>query len=462
MIEKNGVYETEIRGISSDGNGVGRIGEMAVFVPYSAVGDVVKVRISKLKKRYAEGRIEEIIEPSKDRVKPECGMYEKCGGCKLLHMSYAAQLRAKREIIESAMQRIGGFEGFELDGIIGMDEPRAYRNKAVYHAQGSGKETVFGFYAAKSHEVFSAEECLICAKENKAIIGAVKEFMGKYNLSAPENVKQLFVRKSKHTGEVMAVISEGERGIKNAAELADILKEACADIASVIIEGTDGKKRVVYGKSVIEDSINGIKFEISADSFFQVNPEMVGKLYGKALEYACLTGAENVMDVYCGIGTISLCAAQKAKRVVGIEIVERAIEDAKRNAELNGFGNTEFYAGKAEKLVPRLIGDGFVPDTVILDPPRAGSDADTLEAIVGAGPERVVYVSCDPATLARDLRYLCDRGYALDRAVGVDMFCGTTHVETVCSLVLRRSHIHINIDVDVEELLQDKRGQATY
>ena len=433
MAEKNKVYEIEITAISSDGNGIGRLDGMAVFVPYTAVGDIVRARIVKLKKSYAAACAEEIIKPSKYRKEAECSVYERCGGCRLMHMEYEAQIEAKRNSIESALERIGGFKGLRLEKMNGMEDPFHYRNKAVFHVSGQGNNTVCGFYAAKSHENIPAQDCVICSEINPKIIDAVREYIKKYNLDAKSkgngSIEQIFTRTAFNTGETMVVISIGKTGVPDKEELVDMIRNAENSVLSVILD--NGKERTVFGSNVITDYIGGIKFEISADSFFQVNPVMTQRLYKTAIEYAAVDRDTSIMDIYCGIGTISLCAAKKAKRVIGIEAVGQAVEDARKNALANGICNAEFYAGRAEDIVPELIKSGERPDVVILDPPRKGSDKATLDAIVEAAPERVVYVSCDPATLARDMKYLRKNGYVPKKARGFDMFPHTVHVETV-------------------------------
>ncbi len=420
MLEKNKEYTIRITSVSSDGNGVGHIDGFTVFVPYTAAGDTVKITLEKVKSRFGIGRLLEIVTPSVDRIEPVCGAFVRCGGCQLRHMSYGSELREKRGIIENAMQRIGGFSGFKLDGITGMENPRRYRNKMIFHTNSD----LCGFFAVKSHNIIPIDDCEIGFEENKNILAAVKEFLPQIGLT------QIFTRKAFKTGEIMVVLS-ARKNIEKAGEIVERLRGADKNIAGIIAD-INGRKELLWGKNKIEDILCGVKFEISADSFFQVNPVQTEKLYSKALEYADLTGSETVMDIYCGIGTISLCAAKHAKKVIGIEIVERAVSDARENAECNGIENAEFYAGSAENIVPRLINNGERPSVVILDPPRAGSDEKTLQAIVKAEPKRIVYVSCNPATLARDARFLADKGYKITRAEGFDLFPRTMHVETAC------------------------------
>lgn len=420
MLEINKEYTVEISAVSSDGNGVGHIDGFAVFVPRTAVGDTVRVAAKKVKPRFAVCEPLEIISPSADRIESDCGVFERCGGCQLRHMSYEAELLAKRAAVESAMQRIGGFKGFELDGITGMDTPKRYRNKMIFHVSPSAH----GFYAAKSHDIVPIDDCKIGIEENSKILDAISGYRGFIN--------QVFIRKAFSTGEIMVVLS-ADKPIRNENELVEKLREING--MSSIIADINGRKTTLWGRERIEEILCGIKFEISADSFFQVNPVQTEKLYNKALEFASLTGSETVMDVYCGAGTISLCAAKSAKKVIGVEIVQRAVEDARKNAVINGIENAKFYADSAENIVPKLIDGGSLPDVVILDPPRAGSDERTLGAIVKASPKRIVYVSCNPATLARDAKFLAERGYTPERAHAFDLFPRTMHIETVCKFI---------------------------
>lgn len=420
---KDKEYTAPVTAVSSDGNGIARVEGFAVFVPRTAIGDTVRFKIEKVQKRYAVGRLIELISPSPDRCAPECAYYENCGGCRLRHITYKSQLEIKKKFIESSMQRIGGFSDFMLDEIIGMKEPKRYRNKMIFHV-GGGK---CGFFAEKSHSIIPIEDCAIGIEENGSIIAALSDF----------NVEEIFVRKAFSTDEVMVAVS-AKSEIKNTDALVEAICGAAENLTGIIAK-VNGRSVTLWGKNSISEVLCGIRFEISTESFFQVNPVQTVKLYEKALEFAALTGKETVMDIYCGIGTISLCAAKRAKSIIGVEAVKEAVEDARKNAENNGIKNAVFYDDLAHNIVPELIEKGETPDVVILDPPRAGSDEMTLSAIVKAAPERIVYVSCDSATLARDARFLADRGYYVSKSCGVDMFPHTTHVETVLLLSQRKS-----------------------
>lgn len=428
MVEKNELYIIEITDISSDGNGVGAVDGFTVFVPSSAVGDIVEIRITKVKPRYAQGVINKINSPSADRTEPPCKAYSECGGCQLLHIDYEAQKRAKKNFIESAFQRIGGFKNFKCDEIITMDKPERYRNKCIYQIGTDGSGTpVSGFFANRSHDIIPIKDCLISPEINSDINNAVLEYIKE----SGGEINSLFIRHARTTGEIMVLAKTDGSSLPCREMFIKRLLSASDKIVSIYIGTTKGNK-LIYGKSEITDTLCGIEFKISPDSFYQVNPYMTEMLYNKALEYAEITENDNVLDVYCGIGTISLVAAKTAKYVTGVELVKQAIENAKDNAKNNGITNAEFFADSAENAVPKLIKGGMKPNIVILDPPRKGSDEKTLEAIVSAAPERIVYVSCNPATLARDARYLAERGYMPQRCTGVDMFPGTFHVETVC------------------------------
>lgn len=444
-VEKGKEYTAVIDGVSSDGNGIAHIDGFAVFIPQSVTGDIIKIRIDTIKKRFAIGSVTEIITPSKTRQEAVCPQYTLCGGCQLLHIRYDEQLKIKKNIVENAMRRIGGFHDFTAEEIIGMDNPERYRNKMIFHIEETETGNICGFYQNQSHSVIAHNGCIIGDEINIKITNAVLEYMNEnhvsiYNEKTHKGIARcIFTRKSFSTGEIMVVICANSKTLPDSEKLVGKLRAVSGKIASVILNVNTGKNnslltdknKVLFGKDTISDTICSVTFKISPQSFFQVNPVQTEKLYTKALEYADINSDMTVMDIYCGIGTISLCAAKKAKSVIGVEIVERAIKDAKENAALNGISNAFFYAYSSENLVPRLIAQGEQPDIVILDPPRKGSDEKTLDALIKANPQRIVYVSCNPATLARDARYLADRGYSISRASIFDLFPHTSHVETV-------------------------------
>lgn len=446
MVEKNKHYNVEITDVSSDGNGVGNVDGFTVFVPMSVTGDVLGIVVVKVLSHYAIGRIIEIKKASPMRTEPNCTVYKRCGGCHLRHIKYENQLDIKRGFIEAAMRRIGGFDGLVCDEVMGMDLPERYRNKCIFPI-GTDKngEIVSGFYARRSHEIIPVSDCGAGAEINGKIVSAVKDYMycvGAESYDEQKHkglVRRVFIRDGRASGEIMVVVSVNGKNIPKREELIRRLRAVSDKIVSVYININEKRtnnvlgeeNKLIYGKSEIEDTLCGITFKISPHSFYQINPYMTERLYNRALEYADITPNDNVLDVYCGIGTISLAASKSAKSVTGIEIVEQAVRDARRNAENNGIANAVFYADSAENAVPKLIAEGVSPDIVILDPPRKGSDEATLSAIAKAEPKRIVYVSCNASTLARDLKFLAGFGYNPIKCSGADMFPHTNHVETV-------------------------------
>ena len=447
-IEKGNEYIAKIDSVSSEGNGVCRIDGYTVFVPQTTMGDKIRFRAVNLKSSFGSGELVEIIEPSPYRKTPVCDSYENCGGCQLMHIDYSHQLEIKRSIVENAMRRIGGAPDFCLEDIVGSKEVTRYRNKMIFHAANGKNGVEFGFYAQRSHKLAAADDCIAGSSVNKKILSAVRRYMNKNNITAYDEkthkglVKSVFTRISHTNGSIMAMICAENPQLPHTDKLVAELLSADENIKSIILNVSGGTSQLLgrtnitlYGSDTISDTLCGIGFKISPNSFFQINPKMTEKLYARAIEYADLNGSECVMDIYCGIGTISLCAAKKADKVIGIEIVEEAIEDAKANAEREGIENADFYAASAEDAVPALIEKGVCPEVVILDPPRKGSDEKTLRAIIRANPKKIVYVSCNPSTLARDAAFLSDFGYLPEKACAFDMFPNTTHVETVCSFV---------------------------
>ena len=409
-------YELEIISSSFDGRGIGKINGMTVFVDGAVEGDVALVTLTKRKKSFAEGVVSEILTPSPNRIQPQCPHFGQCGGCVMSDRNYETELKIKANSIEQVMRRIGGFDDFALLSIEQNSRTR-YRNKAVYKVSSHD----CGFFSQKSHTVIPVEDCLLCSENDRNIIFALVSYIKENDV---QNIKTMFVRRSLTTQETMTAI-ETEGDFTDTEGLSQSLIRA--GVTSVIINS-----QLVCGRDFIEDELLGVKFRISHESFYQVNPVMTNRLYNYALECASLTGNERVLDIYCGIGTISLCAAKSAASVIGVEIVPQAVKNARDNAILNNIENVAFYADSAENIVPKLIDSGEQPDVVILDPPRKGSDPATLQAILKASPKRIVYVSCDPATLARDTKILAQGGYVVSQAKAFDMFPGTGHVETVC------------------------------
>ena len=467
MVEKNKHYNIEITDVTSDGNGVGKIDGFTVFVPLTVTGDTAEIVVIKVLSHYAVGRMLNLITPSPMRQEPQCNVYKRCGGCHLQHIKYDSQLDIKRGFIEAAMARIGGFDGFRVDEMLGMDSPTRYRNKCIFPI-GADKngDTVSGFYARRSHEIIPINDCQSTIRESGDIVRAVKEYMKATGVTPYDEsthtglIRRVFIRDARSNDEIMVVVSVNGKSLPKPDVLISRLLSVSDKIVSVYININENRtntvlgaeNKLIYGKHHIEDTLCGIKFKISPHSFYQIIPYMTETLYRRALDYADISSSDTVLDVYCGIGTISLAASKTAKKVVGIEIVPQAVKDAKENAKNNGINNAEFYAESAETAVPKLIEQGMRPDIVILDPPRKGSDESTLNAIVTSKPKRIVYVSCNPSTLARDARYLSEHGYSPTKSTGVDMFPHTTHVETCVLLSKLKSSKSVTIDLDLDAL----------
>lgn len=451
MIKKNEEYIVTIEDMGSEGEGVGRIDGYTVFVKDGIPGDVARIKITKEGKSYGYGRLMEVITPSEYRVEPICPVARKCGGCQIQEMSYEAQLAFKEKKVQNNLERIGKISpsDYEMCTIIGMEEPYHYRNKAQFPV-GTDKDgnIIMGFYAGRTHSIIPCEDCAIGDEINKDILAIIKSHMIKHGIKPYDEekhtglVRHILIRKGFTTGEIMVCIVINGAELKGSSELVEQLKQI-AGMTSISININREKTNVIMGKSVIDlygegyitDYIGDVRFRISPLSFFQVNPIQTRELYGKALEFAGLTGDETVWDLYCGVGTISLFLAKSARKVYGVEIVPEAIEDARKNAKLNNIENTEFFVGKAEEVVPKMYREyGIGADVVVVDPPRKGCDEKLLETMVAMEPERIVYVSCDSATLARDLAYLKEHGYGVKKVQPVDMFPHSTHVETVVLL----------------------------
>ena len=464
---KNDLVTLEIEDCGIDGEGIGKADGFTVFVKDAVIGDTVTAKIIKAKKNYGYGRLMEVLKPSPYRVEPKCEFARQCGGCQLQALSYDQQLVFKTNKVKGHLERIGGFTDIPMEPIIGMDELFHYRNKAQFPV-GRNKEgkIVTGFYAGRTHNIIENRDCALGVAENKEVLDRVIAHMEKYGIE-PYNeatgkglVRHVLIRYGYFTKEVMVCLILNGNKIPKEEQL---VKSLCEIPGMTSITINVNKKhsnvilgeeiRLLWGQEYITDRIGDISYQISPLSFYQVNPMQTQKLYAKALEYADLHGEETVWDLYCGIGTISLFLAQKAKFVRGVEIVPAAIENAKENAKLNGLENTEFFVGKAEEVLPREYKkNGVYADVIVVDPPRKGCDETLLETMVEMNPERIVYVSCDSATLARDLKYLCKRGYELRKVCPVDQFGMTVHVETVVLLSQQKPNDTIEIDLDLDEL----------
>ncbi len=509
--KKNDIVTITIEDIGNDGEGIGKIDGYTLFVKDAVIGDVVKARITKCKKNYGYARVEKVETPSSFRVEPKCMYYQKCGGCQIQAMSYERQLNYKQDKIRNNLLRIGSFTEEQMDAvmepIVGMEEPWHYRNKAQFPV-GYDREgnLVTGFYAGRTHDIIANTDCALGAPENKLILEAVLSYMRKNQVTAYREqngeglVRHVLIRTGFWSGEIMVCLVVNGKKLPAEERLVEKLrginiagfggsgqnKRITSISLSVNMDKTNvimGKEiRVLWGSRCIQDTLCGLTFSISPLSFYQVNPRQTEKLYGLALEYADLTGKETVWDLYCGIGTISLCMSKKARQVYGVEVVPQAIEDAVENARINQISNVEFYEGKAEDVLPAFYeragreeevksnlgeseddgaGDKLHPDVIVVDPPRKGCDEKCLETMLRMRPERIVYVSCDSATLARDLKVLCEGGYELRKVRGVDQFGGTVHVETVCLLSNRKlkPDTYIKLSLDMEDYYRIKDAE---
>ena len=453
-MEKNQEFIVTIEDMNEDGAGVGKVDGYIWFVKDAVIGDVVRAKAMKIKKSYGFARLMEVLEPSVSRVIPSCPVARQCGGCQLQAMSYEEQLKFKERKVMNNLIRIGKFAEDEIHmlPIMGMEEPWRYRNKAQFpFGKDKDGNVIAGFYAGRTHAIVEAEDCLLGVEENREILDIVKRFMKEMKIEPYDElshkglVRHVLIRKGFKTGEIMVCLVINGNKLPSKERLVEMLTggDGVKGMTSISYSVNQEKTNVIMGKEIVNlygpgyitDYIGNVKYQISPLSFYQVNPVQTERLYGTALEYAGLTGNEIVWDLYCGIGTISLFLAQKAQKVYGVEIVSQAIKDARRNAEINGIHNAEFFVGKAEEVLPEQFEKKHVhADVIVVDPPRKGCDAVCLDTILKMRPERVVYVSCDSATLARDLRYLADGGYVVERGKCCDMFPGTVHVETVVEL----------------------------
>ena len=526
MFEKNMELELVIEDMAVDGAGIGKVDGVAFFVKDAVIGDRVLIKIMKMKKRYGYGRLLEVLEPSSCRIEPRCEYYRQCGGCQIQAMNYVQQLEFKKKKVRDNLERIGGFslrdkitsneQGILFHPIIGMEEPFFYRNKAQFPI-GTDKDgrIVTGFYAARSHQIIPNRKCYLGVEVNEKILNMVISFMEEYHIPAYNEisgkglVRHVLVRYGFATKEIMVCLVVNGRKIPHVEKLVERLK-SLTGMTSITLNVNEENTNVILGNEIIclwgqdyiTDYIGSIKYQISPLSFYQVNPVQTRKLYETALNYAGLTGTEIVWDLYCGIGTISLFLAQKARHVYGVEVVEDAIADARNNAKCNGIENVTFFVGRAEEVLPEFYekamqqldkkllpgcceemqengqtvlpeenkgnagerSEGMLhPDVIVVDPPRKGCDEKCLETILKMKPERVVYVSCDPATLARDLKYLCREEYELRQVQPVDMFPQSVHVETVVQLSQQKPDDVIEVELDLDELdITASEKKATY
>ena len=447
-VKKNQDIVLEVTDLGSRGEGIGRFQDFLIFVEGALPGEKVEVRIVQVRSRFAFGKLLRILEVSEERVQPECPLAGRCGGCQLPHLSYEGQLRYKQNKIEQDLRRIGSFEGIQVPPVKGMagGQWQHYRNKAQYPVQELEGRPEAGFYAPRSHRLLPVEACLIQSERANALLPAVMDFVRAEGLSIYNEethrglLRHILIRDGRATGQIsLCLVLNGSRLPREEAWI-DFARQNGVTSLSINENREKGnvilgrRTRVLWGPPYIEDSIGGLRFFISPPSFYQVNSQQTQVLYETALEMAGLTGKETVVDAYCGIGTISLFLARKAKKVYGVEIVPEAIEDARYNAAQNGLTNVEFFCGRAEEVMPALLRErGLHPQVMVVDPPRSGCEESLLDTMREMAPDRIVYVSCDPATLARDLNYLCHvhPDYELTRVQGVCMFPETSHIETV-------------------------------
>ena len=470
-LAKNQEHTVTIEGYGEGGMGVARIDGHVVFVHGALRGEKCRVLILKTLKSVAFAKVLEVIEPSSERITPDCPYFPRCGGCTYRHIRYEEELRLKKQRVQDNLSRIGGSD-VTVEEILGARDTLRYRNKAQYPVS---KDGAVGFYRARTHEVIECEHCLLVKPEADAAAEALREYMQSCRVAGYDEktgrglVRHLYIRSNAAGESLVCVLVNGDK-LPKEDRLVALLRDACPKCTGIVL-GTNTKKgnvilgdryRTLWGSDRLEDTLCGKTFRLSVPSFYQVNRVQAERLYAKAIEFAGLTGQETVLDLYCGAGTITLALSDHAKKVLGAEIVPEAIDDARENAARNGVKNAEFFCGDASDVAKKLARENLRPDVITVDPPRKGLAADVVESIAEMQPGRVVYVSCDSATMARDVKRLADLGYTAQRACAVDMFPRADHVETVCLLVLRNPVTHINIDVDVEEMVQDKRGMATY
>ena len=472
-LEKGSIYTAVIDGYSSEGLGIARVNGAVVFVPHAVRGEEIDLRITKVMKTSCAGEIVKIHNPSPERMEPECPYAGKCGGCAYRHLTYPEELWAKRQRVQDALTRIGGLE-LTVEEILGAKNPEHYRNKSQYPVGADGS---IGFFQARTHKVVPIRRCLIQTETADRTAQAVGEWMRRYKISAYDEttgkglVRHVCVRVNRKGESLCCVVVNGNK-VPREPELAAYVTAAVSHTVGVLLNSNTrrgnvilgDKYRTLFGRNYLMDTLCGLKFKLSMPSFYQVNRDQAEALYGKALEFAGLTGNETVLDLYCGIGTITLCLAKAAKRVIGAEIVPPAIRDAKENALRNHVENAEFFCGDAADIAAKLESDGLRPDVVTVDPPRKGLAPEVIASVAAMGPEKVVYVSCDPATLGRDVKIFREFGYEAKRAAAVDMFPGTAHVETV--VLLSKGEVDskkIRVEFSLEDMdMSEFQDGATY
>ncbi|MEH6940598.1 23S rRNA (uracil(1939)-C(5))-methyltransferase RlmD [Bacillus sp. JJ722] len=449
-VKKSDIVTVEFNDLTHDGSGVAKVEGYPLFVPFALPGEKAKVKVIKVNKGYGFGRLEEILVQSPDRVDYPCSLHKECGGAQLLHLSYEGQLRAKEKQVRDALERIGGLKGVKVNPVIGMENPWKYRNKVQVPVGFQNGRTVAGYYKKRSHEIVDMTNCGVELSMDDSVVLKIRDILVDNGIAPYDEkehkgiIRHIVVRWAKATDEMMIVLVTRTRTLPNQEEIVKDIVKTIPNVKSIVqninVKRTNvilgDRSLTLWGKSTITDTIGEIKFAISPRSFYQVNPVQTKVLYDQALQYAQLTGEETVIDAYCGIGTISLFLAQQAKKVYGVEIVEDAVRDARENAKLNNITNAEFVAGAAETVMLDWQNEGIKADVIVVDPPRKGCEESLLNTILTMKPKRVVYVSCNPGTLARDLRILEDGGYKTLEVQPVDMFPQTTHCEAVACLEL--------------------------
>ena len=444
MPEKNKFYTVEITDITSEGSGVCRIDDMAVFVPETAVGDIVEIKVVKILNHYAFGILNKIIVPSSDRKIRECGIYKKCGGCVFRHINYEAECHAKNDIVKNAFLRIGGLSP-SFDDFLSSESPDRYRNKAQYPLASMNGKAVCGFYAPRSHRVVPVTDCPLQPQIFSKILEFILEYVNNRKISVYDEktgtgiLRHIYLRKGYHSNEIMICIVARKNISRQLSSLCKEITKKFSDIRSIVLNINPNKTNIIlgsecitlWGNNCIYDKMCGNDIEISPLSFYQINTPQAERLYRKALEYASPDGSEIIADLYCGAGTIGLSMSEYAKKIIGIEIVPEAVQNAHRNAVKNNISNAEFYCGDAGEIFSQLNSESCNPDIIIVDPPRKGCSEDTLKTIVSASPEKIIMISCNPATAARDAKILSENGYSVDKVCGVDLFPATKHVECI-------------------------------
>ena len=480
--KKGEMITVDITDFGENGEGIGKTDAFTWFIKDTVIGDKVKAKVMKTKKSYGYARLDSIVKESPDRIEAKCPVARSCGGCTLQSLDYKAELKLKQNKVENHLKRIGGFDlsNIEIEDIIGMEEPYRYRNKSQFPFGRKNGKNITGYFAGRTHSIVEFDDCIIGIGENKTVLNTVLDFMDKYSVDAYNEedgsgiVRHVLIRKGFATGELMVCIVINANNLPHSDKLVESLCSVLgSDLKSVSININKKNTNVIlgertvtlYGNGYIEDYIGDVKFRISPQSFYQVNPVQTKKLYSKALEYAALTGKETVWDMYCGIGTISLFLAKSAKFVYGVEIVDAAIQNAIENAKINNIENVKFFVGKAEEIITGEYENGNIRDidVIVVDPPRKGLDKLAIDTMLKLLPKRIVYVSCDSSTLARDLKLLCEKEYELKKLTVVDQFARSYHTETVALLSKLDVDKHIDVEIRLDELdLTSAESKATY